>query len=73
MPEHTAACQLVLAEMLTTPTHSVTHRIAEYVDGHSAAEGFDLLITVMDEDPPRSEPTLAAARLLPSIVAEVVA
>lgn len=50
MTLQTPACQTRLNELLTTPTTSVDHRIAEWVSHVPEPEARDFLLTVMDDD-----------------------
>lgn len=70
MATHSPACQLALAEFLSTAKDSVQHKIAEYVDVHTPGESLELLLTVIWEDAPASPEFITAQHLLPSVIAE---
>lgn len=50
MALHSPSCETFLAELLSTPTGSVDHRIAGIVSRLSEPRARDYLLTVIDED-----------------------
>ena len=71
MTIHSAACELVLAELLSAPIESVDHRMAERIETLDDEHARDYLLEVFDEDPADSRPVVIGRRIWPLLAAEV--
>lgn len=71
MSTHSPACERVLRELLTAPTDSVAHRMAEDIEHLDDAETIAYLCEVVTEDPANTQPYAVAALLFPHLHGQV--